>query len=690
MSSPMLQQSFYSVGGTVQAGGGIYLTRAADDELLDLCRAGAFSYILTARQMGKSSLVVSAAERLVAEGVKSVYIDLAKIGGGKDVTAEQWYLGLLALIKSRLKLRTDVIRWWKDRAHLSYPQRFTDFVEQVLLAEVAEPIVIFIDEIDTTLGLDFTDDFFAAIRYFYTNRAQTPDFKRLSFALIGVATPSDLIRNPRRTPFNIGQRVDLTDFTFEEALPLAGGLNLPREEAEQVLRWVFKWTSGHPYLTQRLCLEITSNRHPYWTEADVDRVVADTFFGAMSKQDNNLQFVRDMLTKRAPDVEGVLTTYQEIHSDKRPVRDEEQSLVKSHLKLSGVVRREGIELQTRNRIYETVFDDQWVKEHLPVNWRKRFKYAASALLAILLILSPATAIYAWKNNELALKNRELENALSDVRKARDEALKASEAEREGRTRAQEAALEAQKQRDIASAARKTADKQRQIAVERSREAEKEREEANLARDSADTSAREMGRQRLIADEQRKLAEANAAEADRQRNLAQSRELAANSSLQIQADPDLSLTLADQAIQKAYTSQAEDALRQVLLETTPMNSVLRGHSDSVRSAAYSPDGKFIVSASSDRTARVWDAATHQSVAELKGHSDSVLSAAYSPDGKFIVTASDDRTARVYPRITFMPFDEVLKLAHRLSPRELTPEERERYLPESPARREPRPR
>ena len=54
-------------------------------------------------------------------------------------------------------------------------------------------------------------------------RAQDDKFARLSFVLIGVATPGDLIRDPKRTPFNIGQRVDLTDFSFEEAMPLAEG-----------------------------------------------------------------------------------------------------------------------------------------------------------------------------------------------------------------------------------------------------------------------------------------------------------------------------------------------------------------------------------------------------------------------------------------------------------------------------------
>ena len=75
-------------------------------------------------------------------------------------------------------------------------------------------------------------------------------------------------------------------------------------------------------------------------------------------------------------------------------------------------------------------------------------------------------------------------------------------------------------------------------------------------------------------------------------------------------------------------------------------VLAGHSDWVRSAAYSPDGKRIVTASEDKTARVWDASDGKPLAVLAGHTNYVWSAAYSPDGKRIVTASDDKTARVW--------------------------------------------
>ncbi|MEO0854023.1 MAG: AAA-like domain-containing protein, partial [Cyanobacteria bacterium J06648_11] len=208
MTSP--NPNFYTVGGPVQAGSGVYVPRKADSELLALCQEGTFAYVLTARQMGKSSLMVRTAKRLAEDGVVTAIVDLQ--GSGKLVSVEQWYLNFLvsleeALEEQDVELETNVRRWWRANGDLGPSKRFSLFVEKVLLAEVSAPIVIFVDEIDTTLGLDFTDDFFVAIRYFYTSRATKPVFQRLSFVLIGVATPGDLIRDPQRTPFNVGRRV---------------------------------------------------------------------------------------------------------------------------------------------------------------------------------------------------------------------------------------------------------------------------------------------------------------------------------------------------------------------------------------------------------------------------------------------------------------------------------------------------
>ena len=160
----------YTVGGTVQAGNGVYIPRQADEDLLVLCGAEEFAYILSPRQMGKSSLMVRTSERLNEAGTRTVIIDLTQIG--VQVNAEQWYLGLLTLIEDRLLLDTDVVVWWQAHQHIGITQRMTLFFQEVLLKEISDPIVIFVDEIDTTLSLDFTDDFFALIRSFYVGRSR--------------------------------------------------------------------------------------------------------------------------------------------------------------------------------------------------------------------------------------------------------------------------------------------------------------------------------------------------------------------------------------------------------------------------------------------------------------------------------------------------------------------------------------
>ena len=75
-------------------------------------------------------------------------------------------------------------------------------------------------------------------------------------------------------------------------------------------------------------------------------------------------------------------------------------------------------------------------------------------------------------------------------------------------------------------------------------------------------------------------------------------------------------------------------------------ILRGHEAVIKSAAFSPDGRTLVTASMDGTARLWDTATGKETLVLRGHEGIVTSAVYSSDGRIVVTASDDKTARIW--------------------------------------------
>ncbi len=399
---PQNKESIYTVGGTVQAGEGLYIPRRADREMLRHCESGDFVYVLAARQLGKSSLMVRTAAQLREIGKETAVIDLTELG--VQATAAEWYLGLMLKIGSELGLNTDIFSWWLNHEHVGLTQRLVQFLGDVVLASLSNDIVIFIDEIDSTLSLDFTDDFFAAIRYLYNARSIEAKFSRLSFVLIGVATPGDLISDAKRTPFNIGERVELSDFTFAEAAPLASGLTDDPVHAQEVLSMIWQWTAGHPYLTQRLCQAVSLSSFQNWSKREISDLVEQMFLGDMSRSDSNLQFVNDMLTKRAPDRERILKTYRSIRLGWQAVPDEEHSLAKTHLKLSGIVCSDKGVLHVRNAIYEQVFDRHWLHAHWPQNWWQTLPLAikfTSIIIVILLIALTITTILATKNAALA-------------------------------------------------------------------------------------------------------------------------------------------------------------------------------------------------------------------------------------------------------------------------------------------------
>ena len=173
--------------------------------------------------MGKSSLMIRTVHRLRREGSYAAVLDLTAIGS--NLTAEQWYLGLLDRLGEQLHLEDELDEYWDAHREAGPLHRWMGALREVVLSRLPAPLVIFIDEIDVVRSLPFSsDEFFAAIRECYNRRADDESFQALTFCLLGVAAPSDLIRDARLTPFNVGRRIELADFTPAEAAPLARGL----------------------------------------------------------------------------------------------------------------------------------------------------------------------------------------------------------------------------------------------------------------------------------------------------------------------------------------------------------------------------------------------------------------------------------------------------------------------------------
>jgi len=379
MTEPSRSTDFFIAGGTLRPDSPSYVRRPADDELFHLVSAGKFCYVLTARQLGKSSLMVRTAKRLQEHGASTAIIDLNMIG---TVNVDQWYLGLITRLKRQLNLAADPDTWWRERASLSPVQRFTDFLRDVVLEEAEGPVVIFIDEIDSTLNLDFSDDFFAAIRAMYNARGNDSELNRLTFVLLGVATPTDLIRDRTRTPFNIGQGIALQEFSYADAQVMEQGVEAVHPgEGEAIFTRVFQWTNGHPYLTQKLCLTVAEKSGGFWTDERVDRLVEELFLSEEARREDNLQFVQGSI-QASPQRRKLLGLYRKVYEG-REIADDERSPDQNRLKLFGLVRAEQGLLQVRNEIYYRVFDLNWIKANTPVDWTRRIAVVSTLLVLLL-------------------------------------------------------------------------------------------------------------------------------------------------------------------------------------------------------------------------------------------------------------------------------------------------------------------
>jgi WD40 repeat protein len=635
----------YQFGGSLPSEAQTYVTRQADRELYEHLKLDKFCYILTSRQMGKSSLRVRTMQRLQKEGIVCGAIDLTAIGT-ENITPEQWYGGIINSLENSFQLYQtfDLNIWWQKQSLLSSVQRFSQFIEEVLLPSTSNKIVIFVDEIDSTLSLPFNvDDFFAVIRNCYNCRADRLDYRRLTFVLIGVATPSDLIQDKRRTSFNIGNSIEMKGFQLEEAQPLISGLAVKNNNSQAILKTILDWTNGQPFLTQKLCHLISKannlipeGKETEWIGDFVRSQIIDNW--EIKDTPEHLKHIRDRILQSSR-TGRLLGLYQQILQQGEILAD--GSPEQMELSLSGLVVKQEGKLKVFNRIYEEIFTNGWLDKVL-ANLRP-YAQAITAWIASecqdesrLLRGQALQEALTWAASK-SLSDRDYQFITTSQEFDKKEAEKALQAERQAR---QIEKLEA----DIVI---EQAEKQKL-------EAEKETTLVKLDREKKLRKATQV-RNRIVFSflalvsglaiwilwqnnniDLTKLSYSVEILASQQKKFeALMQGLKTGNKLQS------SFLLTDTATRNRVVA----TMQQALLEVREKNR-LQGHNYAVNSISFSPDGTKIVSASDDCTIKLWkengkliSTKPSEPCKSSDKQKKSIKSLTFSPDGKTIITGDD---------------------------------------------------
>ncbi len=626
-----VSERFFTTGGTLSHDAPSYVERRADEALAEGLLGGHYCYILTSRQMGKSSLMIRTAAKLrELEDSRVAVLDLAAVG--QNLTPEQWYDGLLLRLGRQLGLEDEFDDFWLDNERLGPVQRFFEAIFQVYLLRNKERLTLFVDELDTVRSLPFSsDEFFAAIRQCFNARLEHEAWHRLTFCLLGVATPSDLIQDPHISPFNIGRRIVLEDFRWEEAVNLEKGL-AAGPHGKTLLERIFAWTNGHPYLTQRLCKAVSDQNRddstPLLKEASaVDGLCDRLFLGNRAKErDDNLVFVRERLLRSDHDRSAVLDTYRKVRSG-TPVADDETNPLVGALHLAGVTRVEAGNLRVRNRIYRHVFDIRWVRAMMPDAEMRRQKEAyrrgairATALAFIVVAAMLYLAVTAFDQSQQARARLMAQNTTNGSRllEARED-FDALTWFSENLKLTRDSSVADQLGRERFAAVLRTTPKLTHLLPHEAgvRHATFSPDGTLLLTGSDDQNARVWD---LRQGELKYPAVAHPGRI-----------------LHAAFSPDGT---------RFVTASSDQAAR--IYDTATGNSVgaLLRHDYEVRQAVFSPDGSMVATASLDDSARVWDVATGQPLTAPLQHRYAVTSVMFSPDAKWVVTASEDGTARLW--------------------------------------------
>ena len=378
---------FFVVGGPVQPDRPCYVERPAEHVLEIALQSQRCCCVLGPRASGKSSLMGRVARALRQRGGLTAVVDLAQIGArGDDADPDRWAYGIAHRVAHELRLTTNLREWWEEQGSFESEQRLADFFWDVVLTNTTADVTVFVDEIEQALKLPYGTELLAAIDACYARRAAEPDYARLNFVVLGVATLEQLASSPA-SAFASATLIELPDFVTDQAYQLAIGFGGEPAHAQALMDRVLAWTGGHPYLTQKIARGVARKAGRL---EDVEHIVTEQLLApAASRAEPLLAHMRSLLTQRQPAARRALRLLKSLAAGKRvSISTGPDVQAAELLRLSGVVTVTDERLAYRNRLFKELFGRRWVRSVQPTSW---LTWGAAAAL----IAAVAVGGYFW-------------------------------------------------------------------------------------------------------------------------------------------------------------------------------------------------------------------------------------------------------------------------------------------------------
>lgn len=332
----------------------LYVPRAADRQLAqiidDMGRPG---YVLVARQMGKTNLLLHMKRRREEAGDVVVYVDLSQRFENARACFRQIIDIALETKPEIFSEVSDAIMRDRTEKQIETALEFGQHLRLLTRAIPENKLIVILDEVDLLINCGYGDVILSQVRSIYFARTNFAEYERITYVLSGVAEPTDLIKDKNVSPFNIGEKIYLADFSRDETAHFFERANLNVKKS--AIDAVFEWTAGNPRMTWDICAAIEQ-------QLDAGDPISPRSVEAAVRQLYLTDFDRppiDHIRTLVANDNHLKSALVSIRYGKGAAID---ARTKSRLYLAGITNSPAADIEIKNKIIDLALSDAWLSQ----------------------------------------------------------------------------------------------------------------------------------------------------------------------------------------------------------------------------------------------------------------------------------------------------------------------------------------